>query len=152
MGTNARIGYLDPATQLIHSVYLHQDSEPRKAGRTLLHHYNTLERVKELIALGAISQLEMYLTPYEAPGLFPRYEKVRTYPANWRHHSFSYPGSNITIAYKRDRHDSGDLGIMVSKVWEDPLDNNYLFKDGMWFHKPQVGIWKTFVIGRQPRK
>ena len=149
MGTNARIGYLDPATQRIHSVYLHQDSEPKKAGRTLLHYYNTLERVKALIALGAISQLEMYLSPSEAPGLLPRYEKSRTYPSNWRTHSFSYPGSNITIAYKRDRHDSGDIGILVSRDWEDALDHNYLFKDGMWFHKFPTGVWKTFVIGRQ---
>jgi hypothetical protein len=152
MSTRARIGYQDPISNLIHSIYLHQDGDPKWAGKTLLEHYNTLERIKELVALGSISQLEMYLSPSEAPGLLPRYEKQRPYPNDWRKHSFSFPASNVTIAYKRDRHDSGDIGIMVTHLWEDAMEHNYLFKDGMWMHKPQVGIWKSFVIGRQPKK
>ena len=67
-------------------IYCHWDGYPSHNGRILLAHYNTPEKVEELIALGSLSSLS-----------------ERAFPADGEYHSYQNPANGVTIAYERDR-------------------------------------------------
>lgn len=118
MSTNAQIGYEDPDTNVIRSIYNNFDGYPAHVGKLLCNHYNTLEKVKELVSLGSISSLGSMVST-ELP------------------HSYNNPVKDVTVAYHRDR----------GEPWKDcePSENNnildidqefiYVFKDGQWYFK-----------------
>jgi hypothetical protein len=72
----------------IKSIYCHYDGYLSYNGRILFNNYNTEGKVMALIELGDISCL---------------HESIEC-PEN---HSFEYPIPGYTVAYKRDRGDSG---------------------------------------------
>lgn len=56
MGTRARVG-LVLRSGSVRSIYTHWDGYPSHHGPLLLGHYNTVEKVKALLALGDLSSL-----------------------------------------------------------------------------------------------
>ena len=85
-------------------------------GRILKKHYSSLKKVKELVALGSISQLGERIEPI------------------WMH-SFDGPEKGTTVAYHRDRGDewSDVCPLVVSKLKKSERQSfNYLFKNGEW--------------------
>ena len=115
MATRSRIGYTDPATGYTCSVYCHWDGYPSNNGRILLEHYNSLERVKALVALGDISVLEPSIECPEG-------------------HSFDNPVDGHTIFYGRDRGEE-DVSAIVQSDGREAVSGEeygYLFVNGAW--------------------
>lgn len=116
MGTRATISYFDEDTKKYHSIYLHNDGYLEWAGKILKEHYSSLDKVKELVALGSISVLGHRIVPIGK-------------------HSFDAPEKGTTVAYHRDR------GVEFSTVRPfigkklrngDMQEFNYLFMNGRW--------------------
>ena len=87
MSTRSRIGILygDGTTE---TVYCHSDGFPEHQVPILTGHYDTIEKVEELIDLGDLSIL-----------------KERIAPAEGEPHGFDYNdrAEDVTVAYHRDR-------------------------------------------------
>ena len=85
MATSSRIGILrkDGTTE---TIYCHSDGYPEHHEPILKTYYNSIDKVKALIALGDISVL--------APRIAPNEGEV---------HNFDNPVDDIVIAYHRDR-------------------------------------------------
>lgn len=114
MSTNSSISIQTTKTNG-KSIYCHWDGYPSFNGKMLKEHYNTKEKVKQLIALGNLSILG------ETIG-----EKVQF-------DGFDSQKNKQCLAYERDRGEKGQK----AKSWKDkPSDTqqwNYLFKDGVWY-------------------
>lgn len=121
MGTRSRIGYYDSEKNQVVSVYCHWDGYPSYNGEVLLHNYNTLDKVKELVSGGDMSSLG------------PRCDLPEG-------HSFENPVEGYTVYYGRDRGDK-KVDPIVSKSMADFDDINsgqeweYLFVD-RWIYRP----------------
>ncbi len=106
------------------SIYCHFDCYVDGAGRILIEHYKTLERVEALLALGSLSALGERLAPETG-----------------EEHSYDSPAADVCIAYHRDRGEK----MQPATVWvnaEEMLSNAadrfwaeycYLFRDGKWY-------------------
>lgn len=57
MSTRSRIGYINPKTGEVKSVYCHFDGYPSNNGKILFKHYTKREDVEELVELGDMSCL-----------------------------------------------------------------------------------------------
>ena len=119
MATRSLIGLLTEDKE-VKNIYCHWDGYPSHNGKILVQHYNTLEKVTKLIALGSLSALEVRLEPKEG-------EK----------HTFENPVSDVTIAYHRDRGEELRINTSSSEsgYWAKggDIDFIYLFKDGEWY-------------------
>lgn len=99
-------------------IYLnHSDKTTLK---TLRDFYGTEEQVDRLFCLGNLSTLGSKMNP----------------DPTWLH-SFDHPQANVTIAYERDRNESGQQSKMCatfSRLRENigATDNTYIFADGKW--------------------
>ena len=116
MATRATISYFDEGTRKYHSIYLHNDGYLEDAGKILKEHYSSLEKVKELVALGSISILGDRIVPIGK-------------------HSFDVPEKGTTVAYHRDRGEK--LSIVAPTIGKklrkgDMQEFNYLFVNGKW--------------------
>ena len=60
MSTHSRVGYTH-TNGTISSIYIHFDGYYEEVGRTLLEHYNSLERAEEIVALGDAETLDATL-------------------------------------------------------------------------------------------
>jgi hypothetical protein len=87
MATRSRIAIELPSGE-VHSIYCHWDGYPSNNGAILKEHYNTRDKVTQLISLGDISSLR------------PR---VKPNPDELGKHNFNTPIEDIVIAYHRDR-------------------------------------------------
>jgi hypothetical protein len=119
MATRGRIGIvLDNGT--VASIYQHWDSYPSCLGATLLNNYKTKEKVEKLIALVDCSSVR---------------EEVDI--PNGMTHTFDKPLDNVTIAYGRDRGETGiepRLDGSEEEFWKSDIEEyGYLFKDGKWY-------------------
>ena len=121
MSTHSRIGYVE-SDGTVKSVYVHWDGYPSNNGRILLDHYDTLEKVIELVSLGSLSSLG---------------EKVS--PADGTEHTFDNPQLDVCIAYHRDRGEDWNITMpRIDKSVDDFMERGveeygYLFKDGRWY-------------------
>jgi len=88
---------VDTDTENYHSIYCHYDGYIRHTGKLLVENYTTLEAVKQLIDLGAISCLAKHSTPDPT-----------------RMHSFEISQNDVTVAYHRDR---GEKLLITSSAW-----------------------------------
>lgn len=136
MSTRSLIGVQSP-TGSVQAIYCHFDGYPAGVGLTLQTHHNSAAAAEEIIALGDLS--------YLAEKLAPEVGQI---------HSFVFPAPGVTMAYNRDR---GETGIKprnysspaqflkeASDSWADYV---YLFRDGAWFfssvHGSGTGTWKS---------
>jgi hypothetical protein len=123
MATRATISYFDEGTKKYHSIYSHWDGHLEWVGKVLKEHYSSLDKVKELIALGSISSLGARIVPIGK-------------------HSFDEREKGTTVAYHRDR---GDEWVNVSPLVTSKLkkgdrqDFNYLFENGEWKYITDCG-------------
>ena len=120
MATRCRIGMELEDGTIKHS-YCHWDGYPTGVGKTLVEHYNDIEKVKELLSFGDMS--------YLAPEIHPSGET----------HSFDSSEENVTVFYKRDRGESEVNSVITSmdelfSVQYNFLDYVYLFRDGNWYY------------------
>jgi len=122
MSTRAAIAMRLP-DNTIHAIYCHFDGYPDWTGAILCGWYKTAERVKALLALGALSQLGPRLNP--DPGT--------------PHTFFAHQG-DMTIAYHRDYGERMRRGKTYSSLKQFEKDAPetfcadylYLFEDGSW--------------------
>lgn len=106
------------------TIYCHWDGYLDYNGAILVEHYNTPEKVSELISLGDLSALRERLAPAEG-------EK----------HSFDSPQADICIFYGRDR---GETGVEAKTyksrkaLYEAARDcwaaYIYVFDKGHWYY------------------
>lgn len=120
MATRCRIGMELEDGTIKHS-YCHWDGYPTGVGKTLVEHYNDIEKVKELLSFGDMSYLTSEIHP------------------SGDTHSFSNPEENVTVFYKRDRGESEVNSVITSmdelfSVQYNFLDYVYLFRDGNWYY------------------
>lgn len=107
---------------LYRTIYCHMDGYLTHNGAMLLDHYNTSEKVDELLKLGDLS--------YLAPKLNPDPTKP---------HSFDYDErqEGVTVAYGRDRGklhtEAMDIPLEELRQTADNVDYCYIFtKDNEW--------------------
>jgi len=98
-------------------IYCHWDGYPSWNGKILQEHYNTEDKVEELIALGDLSGLRENVAPKGAD------------------HTYDTPEDGVTIAYHRDR--GRDFNQSVGSTVEEvvsKIDNEYayVFENGEW--------------------
>jgi hypothetical protein len=136
MGTRSNIGYLHPKTGMYHYIYCHWDGYLSWNGRILRDHYKTLQKVKMLVNLGAISALKKNVRP-------PKKVMTRSYAAGAggilvpaEKHTFDTPDRNTVVAYHRDRNEPWeDVKPTISDQFPVEQEWAYCFKDGKWLFK-----------------
>ena len=130
MGTHCTIGYEREDGTIVAS-YCHYDGYVSSVGVKLARQYSDIEKIKELIALGAMS----YLTNKINPSVGSR-------------HSFDTPEDGITVFYHRDR---GEPWKQTAPTDYDSFDDwfeanqeeyNYIYVDGVW----QCLCGSTFIV------
>jgi hypothetical protein len=127
MGTPCIIGYQDPDTKQFHTIRCNYDGYLDSAGQTLLKHYQDFNKIKELVALGDISELEEKVTP--DPGI---------------PHSYDSPAKNVTVAYHRDRgEDKEETATVIADKWDkdDREHYNYCYQNGQWHYATKRIPW-----------
>lgn len=134
MGTRSTIGILN-TDGTVHAIYCHWDGYYSHNGRILWENYVDEPKVRELIALGALSSLGENIG-----------EK----------HNFNNAPDDQCNAYGRDRGETDvDASVYESeaKFWSSGQEYNYLYKNGSWYadggdyDKPTLlepGLW---IIG-----
>lgn len=104
-------------------VYCHHDGYLTYNGAMLLDHYNSRERVDNLLSMGNISVLN---------------EKIEPYPGT--PHNFESRQEDVSLFYKRDGYskDNEDARIVNLKDLDDPaswIEYCYIFsKDNKWHY------------------
>lgn len=141
MGTRSTIAILR-ADGSVSQIYCHWDGYLEHNGRILLDHYNTAEKVEELIALGDLSSLgreigvkHPFSPDYNIPGDSDKWNDLYRM---------------MCTAYGRDR---GEAGTQPNRYrdlesYEDGAqfeDFNYVFMHGQWavasaYSVPEAGI------------
>lgn len=127
MGTRSLIGILNKDGSVKH-IYCHWDGYPSGAGKTLVEHYTSFEKIQALLKLGDLSVLGEEIGvkhPFETYNLPDEEQK-------------KYEG--MCFAYGRDR---GEKGIAARKsksiddykkyFTESWCEYAYLFDDGCWY-------------------
>jgi len=124
MSTHARIGYHNPTTNKIHSVYLQNDGGD--AGEILKEYYNNPPRIMELLSFGNMSVLHKNIHPCTLE------------------HSFKNREEGICLFYGRDRGEENQNASITSR-WDDPQEYNYLYKNGAWHVRANdKKTWRKF--------
>ena len=126
MGTRAMVGMQIGKNKYL-SVYTHWDGYPSHHLNILCHHYNTKEKVAELLSHGDISSLNVRcdgadgLNRRDANGLITK-------------HTFDTPVKDQTVYYGRDRGEH-NVGAKTHKSLTrfNQEEYGYLFKDGQWW-------------------
>ena len=128
MSTNARIVVENP-DHTFDSIYLHWDGATYSAGRTLIDHYTTAEKVAALMDLGDLSQLDVST---DCP----------------KGHSYSSPVGGYCVAYGRDRGETGVAAWRGQKTVPVEEGYTYLFKDAKWYvmTTPNYGLLLSDVL------
>lgn len=107
------------------TIYCHSDGYPSDTGNMLLEHYNTPEKVNDLLALGDLSILKKKLSPNP------------TLP-----HSFSNRQKDVTVAYGRDR---GEEDVEAKTLTLSQLDKQYM---PYVYVFTKDNVWKCFETGQ----
>ena len=97
-------------------IYCHWDGYPSNNGKILKEHFNTPEKINQLIDGGSLSSLEAKINPTEGSG-----------------HNFDKPEPGVCIYYARDRGE--DLSIYTNHRKELREEYNYIFDvlKGVWY-------------------
>lgn len=136
MATRCRIGLMLEDGTVKHS-YCHYDGYPEGVGETLVQHYNTEDKVKELVSFGDMS--------YLASEIHPEGE-----------HNFEKPEQGVTVFYNRDRGET-DVDSVVTTMdeylsvqYSSCIDYLYVFIGSNWWvynnlKKNKWKLVKTFL-------
>lgn len=130
MSTRARIGIAEGKN--VRSIYLHFDGN--HAGDILAKHYNTVDRIKKLLALGDISSLGSKIG---------------------KKHGFHQRPADTVTAYHRDRGDEMAPALVEAAGaygTDRGIDYHYLFRGGKWVYAYAAGPWKPVSGPAQPAK
>jgi hypothetical protein len=124
MSTRSRIGIRNDNGSIT-SIYCHWNGDLLWNGRTLFQSYQQEEKVRELIALGDLSQLKTHVSPLDKPET----------------HSYETPHKDVTIAYQRDRGETGCKAFTdkneksyLKTANETDADYVYLYQKGTWYY------------------
>jgi hypothetical protein len=154
MSTNARIGFVDPKTNLIHSIHLHWDGYISKgAGQCLRDHYTNLKKIRRLIALGSLSVLEQHVSPLTAPKPWVnRYWHAGIINDGRQQfvtkHTYETPVAGVTVAYHRDQDVEWEtVKPDVEPEMTNTEEYNYLYKAGQWYVKCYKTDWVKIPDG-----
>ena len=158
MSTQSSISITDGKTTK--TIYCNWDGYLSNNGNILLDHYTTEKKVKELIALGAISCLKEHTKPTKNPmvqkkdkdgrNMYDRdngkFEPILTKAT--KPHTYDNPNIDVVIAYNRDggEHRYSEDNIAVITKGNKPANRlkesyDYLFKNNQWY----VRTNKNFV-------
>lgn len=139
MGTRSRIGIMN-SNGSVTSIYCHWDGYTSHNGRILVHHYNTEEQVRELMALGDLSTL--------APEIGRKHPfDQHNFPGGYTEHKKLY--GNMCMAYGRDRGETGNeartthTAAAFEKLFEE---YNYLFYYGRWMVRCRYATNDQWVL------
>ena len=136
MATRCRIGLMLEDGTVKHS-YCHYDGYPEGVGETLVQHYNTEDKVKELVSFGDMSYLASVV---HAEG----------------EHNFEKPEQGVTVFYNRDRGET-DVDSVVTTMdeylsvqYSSCIDYLYVFIGSNWWvynnlKKNKWKLVKTFL-------
>ena len=136
MATRCRIGLMLEDGTVKHS-YCHYDGYPEGVGETLVQHYNTEDKVKELVSFGDMS--------YLASEIHPEGE-----------HNFEKPEQGVTVFYNRDRGETDvdakttSMDEYLSVQYSSCIDYLYVFIGSNWWvynnlKKNKWKLVKTFL-------
>lgn len=118
MATRSTIA-IKRADSKVSQLYCHWDGYIEGVGATLVNHYNSYEKVANLLMLGNLSSLGKYINPITIT------------------HSFDTPEPDVCVAYARDRGETGQVSHEYNSL-DDYFQNgmsesyNYLFIDDKW--------------------
>lgn len=127
MATRSHIGILNDDNTVTY-VYCHFDGYPEYVGKILKEHYNTEDKVRELLSFGHISVLDINIHP--------------TDPS----HSFDNRTENTCLFYGRDRGDNNYDAETISLEkykYNEYINYIYLFKNNKWQYK--IAYHKTDI-------
>ena len=134
MSTRSCIARFDPETRTARSIYCHFDGYPEGVGAMLVNRYATPELVDALMDLGDISSLNERLAPNSD-----------------EEHSFDNRAPGVTVAYGRDRGETGteactwkqifSIGDLVKRLAEyyDDSEFVYIHDGSTWYVVPVWG-------------
>ena len=129
MSTRSRIG-LKRADDSIESIYCHFDGYPEGVGKILKEHYDTLNKVKELLKLGDISTLGTFYDEELAKQAWNQWDLPDEERKKLREKT-----KNLTLPYK----DRGEKGVSsrvdsniyryIEQIGNSGEDYTYLFQE-----------------------
>lgn len=130
MATRCRIGLMLEDGTVKHS-YCHYDGYPEGVGSTLVQHYNTKDKVMELVSFGDMS--------YLASVVHPEGE-----------HNFEKPEQGVTVFYNRDRGETDvdskttSMDEYLSIKYSSCIDYLYVFINDNWwvYNNLKKNKWK----------
>ena len=136
MATRCRIGLMLEDGTVKHS-YCHYDGYPEGVGETLVQHYNTEDKVKELVSFGDMSYLAFEIHPEGE-------------------HNFDKPEQGVTVFYNRDRGETDvdsvttSMDEYLSVQYSSCIDYLYVFIGSNWWvynnlKKNKWKLVKTFL-------
>lgn len=110
----------------ISSIYCHWDGYVEGVGEILVEHYNTEQKVRELLELGDLSSLGKEIG---------------------KPHDFNNPTEHFCVSYSRDRGETNceavtysDWGMLSKQSY------NYLYENGEWYVEDFNGSRLTKVV------
>lgn len=139
MSTNSLIGIKKSPTEF-RAIYCHWDGYPEYVGTILYSKYKTKNKVLDLLALGAISNLGEYVKPIK------KYENT---------HSFENPAPFTTVAYYRDREKPAGLEKESSLNYiikdghytvANPKDTSYFTIEYVYLFDPKTCKWESYHV------
>lgn len=129
-----------------HGIYCHSDGYPSGNGSILLHNYQNIKKIRQLINLGDLSSLGVSLSPSPRERLYGDPNRIRT---NRRYLELSESERNIldqqhysesfTSAYHRDWHEEWITTTLTSEEFNSDMFTMipfiYVFdvKQKLWF-------------------
>ena len=130
MATRSRIGLMLEDGTIKHS-YCHWDGYPDGVGRTLVEHFNNVEKIEELLSYGDMSYLTSIIHPEGE-------------------HSFNNPEKGVILFYMRDRGETGVESVTTSMdeylsiKYSSCIDYLYVFSGGQWwvYNNLKKNNWK----------
>ena len=139
MSTRAMIG-IENEDGTVTSIWTHWDGYPEHHGPILLEHYNTAEKVRELLALGDLSVLGKEIG--EKHSFNERHGDLRQ--DKW---------NNWCLSYLRDRGENCPSSNHTMADWpEERQDYDYLFnRRGIWMVR-EYGYAKWKFLLEEVRK
>lgn len=127
MATRSTIAVVNP-DNTVDQIYCHWDGYIDNNGKILLEHYTDYNKIKELIDLGSISQLEKNVNP------------------STESHAFNNAEPDVVVAYHRDRGEDKHINHFntLTEFYDEYQGEefNYLW-NGEWLVQYDTSDWNS---------